>query len=106
MCRRSDKQRESPNRDGDRHEGAAGESQLAPFDDSAGFGILQDRAVLVKPPRRQLLDDTGIARPKPDQIAILADQHFWHTGGARQFGVLKQVQRFAVHRDQQMRAHP
>ena len=92
--------------DGDGDEGAAGKGQFSPLDHGARLGILQDRAVLVEPSRRQLLDDAGIARPEHDQVAVLADQHFRHAGGARQFGVLEQMQRLAMHRDQQLRPHP
>src|SRR3954466_10823397 len=60
-------------RDGD--EGAPGESHLAPLDYRARPGILQDRAVLVEPPGRQLLDDAGIAGTEHDQVAVPADQH-------------------------------
>ena len=41
----------------DRDEGAAGEGQLAPLDHGARLGLLEDRAVLVEPARRQFVDD-------------------------------------------------
>ena len=90
----------------DRDEGAAGKGQPAPFDHGARFGILQDRAVLEQPPRGQFLDHGGIAGPELDQVAVAADQHLRHAGGARQLGMLEQMQRLAMHRDQQLRPHP
>ena len=90
----------------DRDEGAAGKRHPAPLDHGARFGILQDRAVLVEPSRRQFLDDAGIAGPELDQIAVAADQDLGHARGPRQLGVLEQMQRLAVHGDQELRTHP
>src|ERR1700721_1395153 len=76
----------------DRHQGAASESQFAPFDDGTGFRFLEDRAVLVKPPPRQFLDHRGIAGTQLDEIAVAANQDLRHAGGPRQFGVFEQMQ--------------
>ena len=48
--------------DGDGDERAAGKSHPPPLDHGAGLGILQDVAILVEPPRRQFVDDGGVAR--------------------------------------------
>src|ERR1700730_3967410 len=91
---------------GNRDENAAGEGQSAPFDHRARLGILQYRAVLVEPSRRQLLDDGGIARPQFDEVTVAADQGLRHADGTRQAGMLEQMQRFAAHGNQQLRADP
>src|SRR4029079_9975576 len=91
---------------GDRDKDAAGKSHPPPFHHGPRLGILQDIAVLVEPARWQFVDDAGVPGPELDQIAVAADQHFWHAGGARQLGVFRQMQRFAMYGDQELRAYP
>src|SRR5882757_10459114 len=88
---------------GNRNKGAAGKTHSPPFYHGARLGILQNVAVLVEPPRRQLVDDPRVAGPELDQVAVAADQHFWNTGGTRELGVLVQMQGFAMNRYQKLR---
>ncbi len=48
----------------------------------------------------------GCAGRQPHQVAVAALQHLADAEAARERGVLGHVQRLAVHRDQDLRAHP
>ena len=66
----------------------------------------QQRAVLVEPRRRHLVDHAGRTGREPHQIAVAAQHDLADAGRARELGVLGEMQRLAVHRDRDARAHP
>src|SRR5438128_2140030 len=63
------------------------EAKPAPVGDGARFGLDQQRAVLVEPSGRYLVDDTGRAGRQPHQIAVPARHHLADPGVAREFAV-------------------
>ena len=66
----------------------------------------QQRAVLVEPRRRHLVDHAGRAGREPHQIAVAAQHDLADAGRARELGVLGEMQRLAMHRNGDARAHP
>ena len=91
--------------DRQRHADHAGKAQALAVGDGARLRLDQQRAVLVDAPGRHLVDDLGIARREPDEIAV-ADHQRAGAEPPRQRRMLGQMQRLAVHRNDGARLDP
>ena len=89
-----------------RHDHDAGEAQAPPVRDRARLGRNQQRAVLVEPRGRYLVDHARRAGREAHQIAVAAQNDLGDAGRARELGVLGEMQRLAVHRNGDARLHP
>src|SRR5215467_13301229 len=91
---------------GERNRNHAGKTEPTAVGNGALLGADYQRAILVEPPRRHLIDLCRVAGCEPYELPVPAQNHLGDGGAARDLGMLGHMQRHAVYWDQDLRPHP